>query len=315
MRYDFIIVYISGYQYGYGHEKRVSLLNSFLKKKNNKTKILNISNFDKTLATLNKLSKSSNKLIFDITNKNFLKKNKKILFFIKDNLIGKKYYVFDSFDIHSINKFYKKSNNISYIIPYVYKSSQKKNYFQGLKYFLVPNTTRYIKKHINKSVYKVMISFGGSDLGNLSLKIIQKLEKFEFKKLDIKILIGKYSNFTAYEKNLESKHNITFIKTENIFRYFFWSDISFISSGLSKYEAIYTRTPSVVVETQNEDLYLNKYLKELHLNYFIKEKSLLNNFDDYFKKITSYDSRQDIFKKCNKIIDNNGFERIYRLLK
>ncbi len=315
MIYEYLLIFISSYEYGYGHEKRLSLLKKLLNKKNKKCKLINVCNFKNEKSSVFKLSKLSNQLIVDVTNRNFLKDNKEFLVFIKGIAPKKKIIVFDSFDKYSINKNIEKGKNISFIIPYLFNYSRKKNFYNGLKYFLVPNKQKYIKKKINKETRRILISFGGSDLRNLSTKIIKKLDSFENQKLDVKILVGKFSKSSLIKKNLLNKHNVSLIKSNDIYKYFFWSDLSILSSGLSKYEAIYTRTPSIIVESSKDDNLLNKYLKKQRSNIFIKEQIFLNNFDYLFKKFINYEFRRNLHLNCNNLIDNKGFERIYHLLK
>lgn len=309
MKHKFLLIYISSYKYGYGHQSRCFLISNFLKKKNINHKKINLIN--SSISEIEGLIIKSNKIILDITNKTFLINNKKLFSSLINFLSDKKVYVFDSFDNYSINSINKKEN-FYYIIPYLYKFFNKKNMYEGTNYFPIKSNNFYKKKYINKRIKNILISFGGSDIKNYSSKLLKNFNKKKYEDLNIVVIIGKYQK----KINLNNFcFKIKFVQTNNLLPYFKWSDLSFISSGLTKYESIYSRSPSVILEDKNDDKFLNTFLKKNFLGFYINQKIFFKNFEYYFNSFCNFKKRSTIFKNTNNIIPNNSLSNIYKIFK
>lgn len=308
MKFSFLLIYIASYEYGFGHQSRCHLLSEYFKKKRIYHKKINLVN--KTKTEIQKLILRSNKIILDITNQSYMIKNRKLFNFLINLLSNNNVYIFDSFDRYSINAKIK-NNNFKFIIPYLYKFINKKNLYEGTKYFPIRANNLNKKKYINKKIKNILISFGGSDKENYSSKILLNLNKKKYKNLNVIVTVG---NFQKTINNSNFIFNLKFIKTNNLLPYLKWSDLSFISNGLTKYESIYCRSPSIILEKTNKDSYLNRFLKRKFLGFYVNQKSLFQNFEYFFDIFSNIDLRKKIFRNTYKVINNNSISKIFKIL-
>ena len=309
-----IILYIAGKIYGSGHQTRMKIFHNYCNINNISNRLIDISSNNFDYVTFVSEIKDNDRIFIDVTNNNFINK-KKLVNFIKSKIKIFKFYILDTFDNSSLSKLIPVTNNIKYIIPYFYKFTNKKNYYSGLKYFIIDNNFKYIKHSLKKNVMNILITFGGSN-NSIAQKILNNLINFHEYKLNIKIIMGKFNSSV----NINTKHtihSITYIKfVKSIFPYLSWSDLVITSSGLTKYEAIYTRTPSIVIEDHYNDRFLNKYLSLLNTNSFVEYPYSSSKFNKIFNSlIFNFDIRYKNYTNSYNLLDDNAMSRIFKIIK
>ena len=284
---------------GLGHFKRLDILKKKLKqnvtwivsgdkkiiysnlKKNKDLFIVKSLNDEKNLAY--KLYKNNfQKIVLDIANAKFLKKN------LYERIIS----IYKKFNFKIISYDLPNKKNLSdvSIIPYNFNNrfNKKKNSinFFGSDYYLNKNTK--IKKNIIKNKVKnILITIGGSDFKSIGYEIAKILKDENFK---IRLLCG----LNDINNDLNNVENIKFV--DDIETHLKWSDLVICGEGLTKYEVIFQNKPFVMIHQFDlKSIMIKSFLKEdLCLSLGIYNKKKLN---DYKKKILYYINNKDLISK------------------
>lgn len=238
-------------------------------------------------------TKGLNKVVFDIANKKFLKKN----FNLKIISIYKNFgYKIISYDLPN----QKNLSDIS-IIPYDLEKRKviKKNCvnFYGSKYYLNNNLKMNINKNKNK-IKKILITIGGSDFKNIGYELAKILKNENFK---IKLLCG----LNNTRENLNNVETVGLV--QDIDKYLKWSDIVICGEGLTKYEVIYQNKPFIMIhQFDTKSQMIKSFIKEEYcLSLGLYNKKKLKN---YKRKILEYINNNSLIykhlKKQIKIFDN-----------
>ncbi len=330
---SFLIISVSLEETGQGHFVRSKNLYTFLKKKHfANLVIINEKIFkDKSnnlfFKNLSKLINISKIIILDFSNYYFFKSD----FFLKLFYLLKKYenklVIIDSLYKDSILNYHNFSNPIM-IYPYIMKKkslfslkyfNEKKKYLIGPKFFIAGSKNKKIKIR-KKKFKKILISCGGSDRENCTLKIIKFFSKYRdifdlncvlgpfFKKKNI-LIMKTFIKSYKLKKNVKLLFNIGHLS--NIFDKF---GIIICTSGLTKYEAAAHGIPSIVITP-------NEHQKNYHLEFLKKRICFSVHSSDLYKKedaiirfLNNFILLKNMIKKGQYLIDFKGSQRIEKIL-
>ena len=331
-----LIITIASNRYGYGHLNRSLSLKSYLDKKfiikiinftDERPKDLFTFSFTKVNKILNKsLFLKYDKIILDISNNEIFKEKKfiKILSLLtiefKENII-----LIDSMGKEMLNNS-KKIHFSTLICPYFFsnefkfKQRKKVKYLIGEKFIILPQSYKNVKiKSLNKKIENLMISCGGSDQNQNSLKILKFLEKINIR-LKINIVVGPFFSkelklkIDNFKRNSYNKIYI-YNNQKNLKKVISNSQICIISSGLTKYETASTGLPSIVFNENKKQEILNKSYEKKNLSLNI---GMINNLNKYKVKIIKLmkNSRKlkNFYIKSKKTVDFNGPQRIFETI-
>ena len=335
-----MLISVASNRYGFGHLNRCIALSDSINRKHNaeiitftnnlklnkkKIKIKNpnlLSNFSRKLS-----KKKINKydfLVFDISNahvlkrKNIIKKLQDISKNYRDKII-----IIDGLKDEMINNF-KLVNSKILVCPYfvenkeIKKKDNKTIFLLGPKYF-IPNkkiNNIQIKNKNKKNIKNLLITCGGSDIEFHSLKILKILLDLKIK-ININLVIGPfYKSKLIKAINKISKFNSNvhiFNNPKNIWELMMKQDLVISSSGLTKYELLYLKIPSIIFCANKKQKILNSAFEKkkicLNIPNINNEKDMKLKIQNF---ISNYNLRKKILKKSSNIIDLNGS---YRILK
>ena len=226
-----------------------------------------------------------------------------------DNMIMSKYsrlIILDDF-------FNKKHNCKTYINYNPYRlnqirySKKKIKYLVGLKYF--PYNKKKIKK--NKKD-KCLIYFGASDSQNLTIKVVQILNKLNLMNLKFIVLLGKFNKSKKKIREISKNKNFDiieeFIDLQKIF-----NNCKFMigTGGTSLWEALINNLHPLIIPSHKNHINPCLYLAKRKKIQFLKNLKNNENFKkNYFKKYLRFS-----INNKNDIIDRNGLKRIYNNIK
>ncbi|MBU1199384.1 MAG: hypothetical protein KKF46_01810 [Nanoarchaeota archaeon] len=156
---------------------------------------------------------------------------------------------------------------------------------------------------------KVLVSMGGSDVRNMTPKIIDALKKIK-EKFECTVIIGpgfKNKNIKVRDKRFKIKRNVT-----NLANLMLQSDVGIILFGTSIYEATAARLPCILISSLRNKQYAERFSKFqtcIYLNDYnglnqkklIKSVITLLNDQNLIKKL-EYTSRK--FLKRKRLIYN-----------
>ena len=260
--------------------------------------------------------------IFDLCNRLKLK-NKKILFkYFKDIHFLNKIFLIDStYKEKIINRINKKFIN-GIITPYLENKVFKyKNHFYGLKYFIFDPSAKIGNKNI-KEIKKILISFGNSDPKNISKFVLENIVRLDHQK-DINVVIGPlFKNQLIIDlKRLQENnifHNIKLLNNKNkISDQLNWCDLAIVSCGLTKYETILHKKPSIIIPIDRNSKMQAKILRKKNLIYLSNSFERLNS--SQFQKILNVvlndkKSIYKIIKNCKKLNLDNKNHKFLKLI-
>jgi len=210
------------------------------------------------------------------------------------------------------------------IIPYLASEKQKMQRIQGVKYLLGlkyyilrPEFVEAKPIKINEKGKSILITMGGRDPEDITLKVLTSLKKSNLK-LNLTIVIGDMFQITEFDinntlKNYAGTYSIV-RNVKNMAQLMLRSDIAIINSGLTKYETISVGLPSIVISnnTYHSELMndFNEYNAILHLGEIDKiENAHIAQAVVHLAK--DYSRRQQMSAIGKSLIDGDGAKRIF----
>jgi len=137
------------------------------------------------------------------------------------------------------------------VINALYETEEEKNIYCGEKYYCVRDEfILYNEKEFREKVNNVLIVFGGTDPENLTLKVIEAIEKTGYKEINYTCILGMgYGDETSLlEKIKNMDYNIQILRNvSNISEYMYNADIAVSSQGRTMYELACMRVPSIII--------------------------------------------------------------------
>jgi UDP-2,4-diacetamido-2,4,6-trideoxy-beta-L-altropyranose hydrolase len=191
-------------------------------------------------------------------------------------------------------------------------------YLTGPKYFVLPRIFLNAKPAvIRKNPDRLLVSMGGSDPKNITLKVLRALNKTKIN-IQLTIIVGGFSKITDTMVNNEMdnyKGRFSIIRDcKNMAEVISQSDMAIIGSGLIKYETASLGLPSIVISL---DQYHSSIMDDFvryncveHLGHadIVKDSQIAEatiNLMNDFKK------RQRMSDSGKLMIDGCGVERIF----
>jgi len=194
------------------------------------------------------------------------------------------------------------------------------NLYEGPRYVtLNPIYADYHEreKEIRKNANKILITFGGSDPGNLTNKTLKSLEKIG-EKLEINIVIGFAFPYTReLQANIKnSRHKIRIYKNisaQKMAELMFENDIGIAAGGLTQYEFASIGLPGIIIceDVQHQYELANWFenkgvLKNLGMGKGISEEMIASNV---LELLNDYSQRQKLSRSGKLICDGRGLKR------
>jgi spore coat polysaccharide biosynthesis predicted glycosyltransferase SpsG len=317
-----VFIFTAAYRtIGSGHLQRSKILKKILSKFKYKSKILcfNRKNQGKIFNYLNYATKNDINIILDFSNKLFFYNN----FFLKNltnsiNNSKKKILIIDSLGKDFLTKFLKTKKLIN-IVPYFSKIKRNRFQYSGPKYFVFNEGLKSITNRKISKIKNILITFGGSDLKNSTIKFTKLLLK-NFPNIKIKVIIGPYFEKKQIKDIKKVKKNNKNLSTsyfkDNFFKNINDAEIIITSTGLTKYEMCLT-SRHIIVYSENKKNYTisnNFAKKNITINLSFKDnnkklKNIMNNL------INNPGRFNHIIKNRKNFFDFNAPKRILSIIK
>jgi len=210
------------------------------------------------------------------------------------------------------------------VINALYENSNPPtNHYYGYKYvclrdefFIAPS------KEIKKEVRRILITFGGTDPNDLSLRTLKAIKKLDLKHIFIKLILGlgyrKKQILCDYATNLkkegfsiEIEENVKFMSKE-----IYLSDIIITSNGRTVYEVASIGVPCISIsqnsrETKHLFTYNSRSIIDLGIANTVSENDIAHEIK---KLVDDFELRKNIHDKLSKIDLKKGTDRVLRLI-
>lgn len=207
--------------------------------------------------------------------------------------------------------------------------SEKKNYFipkkKDVLYLLgsqyTPLRYEFInakKNSIKQNIESIMVTFGGSDVRNLTPNILRTLAK-EFPKIKKNIVIGAgFKNIKDIENFKDKNTTLIFnADTSMMINLMQTSDIAIASGGQTLYELARIGTPTIgilLVENAKDDIIgWNKVGSIKNIGWW-DDKKLILNLKNTIKILKDKNERQKMQDNAKKYINPNGAELLVKTI-
>jgi len=173
---------------------------------------------------------------------------------------------------------------------------------------------------IPKVARKVLVTLGGSDPDNVTLKVINALNKVYLDKLEVITVIG--------GGNLHHDELVTAIAASRIPIYLksnainmpelmAWADMAVTAGGTTSWELAFMRLPSIILVIADNQCQIAQHLDAsktaINLGWYEKVSP-----EDIAQKLlhlqTSHKMRAEMAKKCQKLVDGKGGDRVVDIL-
>tara|TARA_Y100000741_G_scaffold328547_1_gene281828 strand:+ start:1774 stop:2688 length:915 start_codon:yes stop_codon:yes gene_type:complete len=177
----------------------------------------------------------------------------------------------------------------------------KGNLYSGLNYAII--SEKIIKSKIKKNNFKnrILVSFGGEDPKNNTLKVLDYLNKINEKSLSVRVLVGELNK----NKKEILKYNKLFKvtgHTNKIHEIYKKTDVIICGGGTTLLEALFLNIPAIVLP-QNK--FEEKFVLHISKNTNIFKLSNLKNISKIFEKMK---------KNSHKSVDGMGKKRISKII-
>ena len=190
----------------------------------------------------------------------------------------------------------------------------------GPEYVILRDEILALKGKINYSInnpQNIVVTTGGTDPEGVLLKLIPWLKKMNLK-VNIIILIGQAFKY----KNELEKLIINLPDNFKVFQYsleeFLKADITICTFGVSIYEMIYLKIPTICISHSRENAKSAKILKERYnaiedLGYF-KDINKQSVYASVMRLLTDKEYYKNMVKECDNLIDRKGAYRLGQLI-
>jgi spore coat polysaccharide biosynthesis predicted glycosyltransferase SpsG len=327
-----LIITVSLEETGRGHFVRSESLYHFFKKKNLvkvvtiDKKILKTKFNLKFLNELNILLRNNKIIILDFSNYLFFKKKFFITLLSLLKKFERKIVIIDSLNKDSILNYYNLLNPIM-IYPYIMNKkslfrlkyfNKTRKYLVGPKYFILNknNNVKIDKRMINK----ILVSCGGTDKENCTLKVIKFFSKYR-NIFYLSCVIGSFfSKKSIYKiknfiKSNKLKKNVKLLfNIKNLTSIFSNYGTVISTSGLTKYEAAAYGIPNIVITPNKYQLKHNFYFAKKKICLSIKSNDFVKKEKNIISFLNNFILLKKISKRSKNLIDFKGLERIEKVL-
>ncbi|WP_166805862.1 UDP-2,4-diacetamido-2,4,6-trideoxy-beta-L-altropyranose hydrolase [Jeotgalibacillus sp. R-1-5s-1] len=205
-----------------------------------------------------------------------------------------------------------------YTDEHYYPENMNIKYLLGKEYIILRDA--FYSRHtkiINKDVQKVLITLGGSDIRNLTPKIMDCLKVYPHISKNVVIGSG-FNNINEIKQKCDCKTNLHYnLIDEDMKNFIDVSDIVITAAGQTVYELLSRRTPFIPIQVVDNQKYTTKGLIKFNLvNKILNwekvdfEKDLMNEFNI----LMNYDERVALNKRYKTLIDTSGIKKIVTAL-
>jgi len=194
----------------------------------------------------------------------------------------------------------------------------------GSKYVLLRREFlkwREWKRKIPRIARKVLVTMGGGDPNNVTLKVIQALKQVKVGDLEAVVVIGG-NNLHFEELQAAIQNSQIQIRLESnvtdMSKLMAWADIAVSAAGSTSWELMFMNLPSIVLVLAENQRSVAKCLsaKKVAINLGWHESISFNGIAKEIEKLLEARERRVEMAQCSQhLIDGEGAERILMYLK
>lgn len=205
-----------------------------------------------------------------------------------------------------------------------YRCDEDTTLLLGTRYVLLRREFlkyRDFKRQIPDRARNILVTLGGADPDNVTLKVIDALKLFEDPKIEVKIVIGPVNSYRdILLQALSSAHFVYDLITSppNIPELMVWANLAISAGGSTCWELAFMGVPflTVVLAENQEDIAKELEEAKAALNcgwvHMLSEKQLLNCFEEM---MTGRSARASYSAKGRQLVDGLGAGRVIECME
>lgn len=193
-------------------------------------------------------------------------------------------------------------------------------HFYGYRYLCLAEQFYYYPPiKVKEAVNNILISFGGVDENNLTLKVLKAITKAELKEIKLTIILGPgyqfYGELQNYLKdkvfNIEIKSDI-----KDMAAHIYNSDIAITSNGRTVYEVACLGVPCIAIsQNEREVTHLFSRICSGIINLGMGNTVSIDSIEhEIIKLISNYSLREQMSKKSLEYNLKSGLNRVIKLI-
>lgn len=176
------------------------------------------------------------------------------------------------------------------------------------------------KRNVPDRVKNILVTLGGADQDNTTLKVIEALKFLDDQEIEVKIVIGPANHhITILSQALSSTHfkAALLFNPPNMPDLMAWADLAISAGGSTCWELLFMGLPSLIVVLAENQLELAKNLEEQDVAFNLgwheglSTSKVLSIFESlYCNKML----RKNISEKASALIDGQGTSHVKRAM-
>ncbi len=172
------------------------------------------------------------------------------------------------------------------------------------------------RRKIPEVAKKILVTMGGSDPYNVTVKVLEALNLVDVTELEIKVVIGTSNpHFNALKKAVKNtKHNMELLQNIfNISELMAWADMAVSSCGITSWELAFMGLPAILIITASNQQWiaagLNRFGAAANLGWYsdISTKLINNQLNELLLK---KGIRSNMNRKGIQLVDELGAKRL-----
>jgi len=177
------------------------------------------------------------------------------------------------------------------------------------------------KRKIPDKAKKILVTMGGADPDNVTLKVIEAVKLLSDPSLEVKVLIGPSNPHVSELRNVMRHASCAMLCVENAYNMpelMAWADIAISAGGSTCWEMAFMGLPTILIVTADNQEGIAAGLDEMgaanSLGWF-SEVSVLNISRSLNCICQDHRMREMMSLRGNKLIDGNGTSRVINVMK
>jgi len=192
--------------------------------------------------------------------------------------------------------------------------------FYGGKYACVRDEFRIWKNlSLRKNVQKILISFGGTDVSNITKKTLSIIEKNNMKNIEFTVILGhgfKYKNKIKQKIQQLRKNNFKIIlveKSDFLAQHIRETDFAIISNGRTVFEVACMGVPMLTVSVNDREK-SHSFVKDKQIGYHMtfQSSTFTKNLLCGVNHLTSFKNRKKYKNNLEKLDLLNGVNNVVK---
>ncbi len=176
-------------------------------------------------------------------------------------------------------------------------------------------------REVPEKAHKILVTLGGGDPDNATLKVINAINKLEIEDLEIKVIIGPANPHIASLKEALDLSPLTFhllSSVENMPELMAWTDVAIAAGGSTCWEIAFMGLPNIVLVLAENQQGIAEGLAErgvtINLGWFDKV-SVGDITDAVAGLLSDKERRENMISRYRQLVDGFGVGRVTNILE